>query len=128
MQQVGRRRNTEESMYLSLTCMNIVCTFQGVSGFPITQVPDPLQILNKYLMNLNSVCAEAKQSLRTPRPAQPQHLTHLCAYSEHSTHVCERDEWLREVSFSLGDRLLYICKIYQSEKNEVSSLTPKEKT
>lgn len=34
---------------------------------------------------------------------------------------------MSDVPSSLGDRLLYICKIHQSEKNEVPSLTPKEK-
>ena len=40
-----------ENMCL-MNCRNVVCTFQGVSGFPVTPRPDPLQILNNFLINL----------------------------------------------------------------------------
>ena len=35
-----------------MNCGNVVCTFQGVSGFPVTPRPDPLQMLNNFLINL----------------------------------------------------------------------------
>ena len=35
-----------------MTCRNVVCTFQGVSGLPVTPRPDPLQIFNNCLISL----------------------------------------------------------------------------